>query len=324
MFSHRTVPRSWLLVLGLGFLLVLAGCNGLQSPESPTHTPTVQSTTPAAQRSPSTASVVTTSITSETTGSSPPGFTASEISEPFTLASAHGAVLENESYTVTATSSIRYSNGTVVTEEHITVTIGPTDSRYVYHRTVNGTTPALLGRANGTNVLYANGSVVFRKAIVDGTVAERGIVTDGSQEPVAPNAVYHRSNTNRIGTVFTRLSTVSVTQINDTTFRIEATKFATDRIRFDTQQIRNVSLDSFSATVTVDGFVRTYEYRFQGTVNGNTVTITERVRYGEVGTVTVVPPSWIDGAGQNASAVAPWLEAMTQQAPEIRTSPAGA
>jgi hypothetical protein len=285
------MTRNALLVLGLGLLLVIAGCNGLQSPESTTHSPTLQPTATVAPGSTSTASVGTSSTT---TGSSLPGFTAGEVSGPFTLASAHGNVLQNQSYTVTESSSIRYSNGTVVTEERITATIGPTDSRYVYRRTVNGTTPALFGRANGTMVQYANGSVVFRKAIVDGTVAERGIVTDGNQEPVPPNAVYHRSKTNRIGTVFTRLSIVSVTQINDTTFRIEATEFDTDTLRVDSQQIRDVSLDSFSATVTVDGFVRTYEYRFQGTVNGNTVTVTERVRYGEVGTATVDPPSWYE------------------------------
>lgn len=105
--------------------------------------------------------------------------------------------------------------------------------------------------------------------------------------------------------MFTRLSGVSVTQINDTTFRIEATKFATDRIRFGTHRIRNVSLESFSATVTVGGFVRTYEYRFQGTLNGNPVTVTERVRYGEVGTATVEPPSWYEETGQNPTAVVP-------------------
>lgn len=162
------MTRNALLVLGMGLLVVLAGCNGLQSPDSPTASTFFQSTSMDGMGPTSTASVVSTQMMTETTESSPPGLTAGEVSEPFTLASAHQDLLANDSYTVTESSSIRHSNGTVVTEEQVSATIGPTDSRYVYRRSVNGTASALLGSANGTIVQYANGSVVFRKAIVEG------------------------------------------------------------------------------------------------------------------------------------------------------------
>jgi len=313
------MARNALLPVVVALLLVLSGCNALQGTDTPTASPTqVPTPQPTSTQPPGVTSTQlpggnSTDTTGKRTtgtaapGSSPPGISSNEVSAPFTLASAHGDVLQNESYTMTESSEIRYTNGTVVTSEQITAHIGPSDTRYLYRRTVEGegTATALLGGGNGTIVNYANGSVVFRKTIVEGNVTGPRIVLDGNGDPASPTAVYHAANTNRIGTAFSRLSNVSVTRVNDTTVRIHATEFATDSIRINARPIRNVSLESFSATVTHDGFVRTYRYSFRGTLDGHPVTVTRRVRYSDVGTTTVAAPPWDDEAVANATAVTP-------------------
>ena len=302
------MTRNGLLAV-VALLLVLSGCNALQGTDGPTASPTQVPTPRLTPTQPPMGSSTDTkgerTIGTADPGSYPPGISPDGISAPFTVASVHGDVLQNESYTMREFSEIRYTNGTVVTSEHITANIGPDDTRYLYRRTVNGTATGLLAGGNGTLVNYANGSVVFRKTVVEGNVIGPRIVLDVNGEPASPTAVYHGANTNRIGTAFSRLSNVSVTRVNDTAVRIQATELATDSIRLNARPIRNVSLESFSATVTADGFVRAYRYSFGGTLDGHPVTVTRRVRYSDVGTTTVEAPPWYDEAVENATAVTP-------------------
>jgi hypothetical protein len=301
------MTRNGLLAVVVALLLVLSGCNTLQGTDTPTASPTPVPTLQPTSTQPSGATSTDTmgERTTETADPdfSPPGISPDGISAPFTVASVHGDVLRNDSYTMREFSEIRYTNGTVVTSEHITANIGPDDTRYLYRRTVIGTATALLGGGNGTIVNYANGSVVFRKTVVEGTVTGPVLVLDGDGEPASPMAVNHGANTNRIGTAFSRLSNVSVTRVNDTAVRIHATEFVPDSIRFDARPIHDVSLDSFSATITTDGFVRTYRYSFEGSLDGHPVMVTRRVRYSDVGTTTVEAPPWYDEAVENATAV---------------------
>jgi len=301
------VTRHALLAVLVALLIVLAGCNafgGTDSPtESATSVPTVRSTPTEAPDSPSTSAGEETTTGTPGVGSYPPGVSADGISAPFSLASAHAGALENRSYTVRTAYEIRYQNGTVYAGDSITATVGPGDDTYRYRRTVRGKATGVLGMTNGSIHLYANGSVVVRRFVVGTNATEPFVVRDANGDPVPPHDVFPLAPYDRIGTAFSRLSNVSVERLNDSAYRVRATESATESVRIRAISVRNVSLETFTATITADGLVREYRYRLRGTVDGHAVTVTKRYRYADVGNTTVEAPPWYDEVLENATAL---------------------
>ncbi|MFT4889392.1 MAG: hypothetical protein ACI9YT_000301 [Halobacteriales archaeon] len=307
------VTRHALLAVLVALLIVLAGCNAFgvtdSPPESATSVPTVRPTPTEAPDSPSTSAGEETTTGTAVAGSYPPGVSGDGISAPFSLASAHEGAIDNRSYTVRTAYEIRYHNGTVYAGDRVAATVGPGDDsyqyrRYRYRRSVYGKATGVLGATNGTIHLYANGSVVFRRIVAGTNATEPFVVRDVNGDPVPPHDVFPLAPYDRIGTAFSRLSNVSVERVNDSTYRVRATESATESVRIRGFPIRNVSLETFTATITANGLVRKYRYRRRGTVEGHAVTVTKRYRYADVGNTTVEAPPWYDQAVENGTATA--------------------
>lgn len=277
---HR--PCSALL---LALLLLLAGCNGLPPPESAA-SPTATSTA--------------VEIPSASPTGFPPGVTGVGIAEPFTLSEAHAREL-NRSYTVRQETAIRFTNGTLYTSDTSTTRIGESRTRYTYTVTVRGSGPNFLGGGNGTLTAHSNGTAVLRRIQTDDTTSY-GVYTTPDGELIPPTSVNHGTprNTERIATLFGHVQNTSVTRQGDGSFVIQATALGSDTLEIDGGSIQNVTNPTFTATLTAPGLVQQYELRFNGTLNGDSVTVQEHVRYRDLGSTTVAQPAWYDTA-ENAT-----------------------
>ena len=96
----------------------------------------------------------------------------------------------------------------------------------------------------------------------------------------------------RIPILFGQIENVSVTRQSNGTYLVEATSSSSNTLEVRGTSVRNITAVDFSATVTSDGLVREYRLSFQGTVNGQPVTVTEYVRYASIGTTSVTEPGW--------------------------------
>jgi len=255
--------NHYLMTVALVTVVVLAGCSGF-TPEE-----TTIETTPSEDET-----------TIETTPSGdveyPPGITDDKIADSFTLADAHSTTLQDTSFSVSQTSEIRYTNGTLYTRENQSTHVAADKTRFRYRSTVNGTAPRFLGGPSGTVELYSNGSVVVRKLEARGNVSY-GLVTNPQGEPADPLSTYRGMplQSSRIPILFGQIENVSVTRQSNGTYLVEATSSSSNTLEVRGTSVRNITAVDFSATVTSDGLVREYRLSFQGTVNGQPVTVTE-------------------------------------------------
>lgn len=240
--------------------------------------------------------------TGNANGDFPPGITQSGVTEPWALANAHATELTNTSYTVTETSEIRYTNGTLYTRENATVQVTAEKTLYIYNSTVRGTVQRFLGGSEGTLVRYSNGSAVVRKVVQNGSTSY-GVEREPNGDLAAPASVYHGTPTNdeRISILFERAENVTIDEINNTTYRLRATNFDGDYLELGATSITNVTVVEFTATITSDGLVREYRLTFRGTVSGHEVEGFEHIMYSDIGTTPVSRPSWYDRAAENSS-----------------------
>lgn len=227
----------------------------------------------------------------------PPGITEDGIEDSFALADAHSESLRDTSYSVTQTSEIRYANGTLYTRENQSTYVGADKTKFRYRSTVTGTAARFLGGTSGTVEIYSNGSVVVRKLEARGNVSY-GQVTTPEGEPADPLSTYRGMplQSSRIPILFGQISEVSVTPQDNGTYLVQATAFSSNNLEVRGTLVRNITAVDFTATVNSDGLVREYRLSFQGTVNGQDVTVTEHVRYSSIGTTSVEEPGWFEQA----------------------------
>lgn len=236
------------------------------------------------------------STTTESLGTLPPGLTGEGVADPFALAAAHGDALRG-SYTVDERVEIRFANGTPYRVERSTAEVAVPDSRYRYTVSANGTGPNFLGGGNGTLSVYADGSVAARRLVAAGNTSTQ-VYTDAAGDPVDPAVVFHGTprNDERLATLLSYVVNETVERRTPSAYRLRATRFSTDTLSVRGTTVRNLSVASFTATVTEDGRVTGYDLRLAGTVDGRRVTVRETVRYSAVGTTTVEPPAWFEDA----------------------------
>lgn len=269
--------------------LVLAGCNGLAlggdgTPErtlTPAAVPTDEPTPTPVQRL-------------------APGLTGDGVFEAITLGDAHASVLDNTSYTMRENSTAVYSNGTVFNRGTVDAQIAANDSRYyvVLNRSGVVLGGGTLGRttwSNGERVLVAetrNNSTSYQ--------SPRG----AEREPLSPREALFFDPTNReeiyayFGAVETRVADRE-TRNGTRLYRIEATEVtypAAFVVRWNNP--RNLSM---TALVDSRGLVHEYRLRYTATLDGETVEVTRRVRYSNLGNTTIERPPWYDAAIANAT-----------------------
>lgn len=250
-------------------LVVLAGCNFGQGPRQ-THT-----STPAP-------------VPSETAASIPPTTAPpAGVQNPFERARIHTSSLQQTAYTVNETYVIRYRNGTVYHRRVATTRVGA--NRSTYNFTSRARTEAPNHPGNHTTYAYSNGSVAaLRVSTADGMTDQVFRPREG--EPFSSEYVTTRAtNEERLAFLYSIARNVSIAEEGEAGYVLRATTIAEDTLEVDGIEIQNTSVDVFSARF-VDGLVREYLLRLQGTVGGRSVTVTEQVRYSMVGNTSIAPP----------------------------------
>lgn len=270
------------LVVGL---LLLAGCAGVQFQWGSGSSPTTPTASPES---------------TQDTSQYPPGITSAGVSEPATLSTAHATTLQGQSYSVTKTYQIEYSNGTLYTSETVSTQVAASEARYLYNSTVRGTVERIYGSSSGTLVRYANGSVVVQKTEI-GAEASYRVITGPNGEPVPPAELSPEPADDRINVLFGALSNVSVTRQSGSVYRIEATSLGRNSLVVDEILISNVTDFHFTATVSADGLVRAYTVSYDGTVDGHAVSVREQREYDTIGSTTVEQPPWYENAVSNST-----------------------
>ncbi|MFB6116986.1 hypothetical protein [Halosegnis sp.] len=269
-------------------LVVLAGCNapaGGGSVETPAET-----ATPAPVPADETLA---------------PGVTREGVVSPESLAEAHTAALENESYTLIANRTERYANGTVRSGLDLRVELA-TDRSYASQAATTGPEgPVFLGRPPAGAGFWSNGSVYVRRlARGNSTIynefrpLDDGAGTWGYWVRTVPFGGEQADPTSFYTGVFRSIAIESIEQreANGTTaYRLSGGKLRQASFTSEFTDVRNVSL---TATVTEQGVVRSLVLRFSGTTDGATVDIEWRVRYQNVSATTVERPPWFDRAVQ--------------------------
>jgi hypothetical protein len=275
--------RSILSAL-VALVVILAGCNGLALGGDETPTSTV---TPA--------DVPTDEPTPTPVPQLAPGFTGEGVTEPFVLAEAHAAVLENTSYTYHENTTARYTNGTVYTHGTTHTQSVANDSRFYIVQ-------------SGSNV-----EVYKTKRLSIWSNGERTLVARTSNNTTSYTArrsangesAFGGTSSERLAALFSSVKTrvVGQEQRNGTTvYRVAATNVTNPTVlERGWQNPRNVTL---RALISSQGLVREYQVNYTATRNSSTVHVNRRIRYTNIGNTTVERPPWYDEASKNISTTA--------------------
>lgn len=290
------LPALHAVVLAL--LVATAGCSGVGSQSTVDTTvaeTTGTETTTNAERT----------ATEEGDGEAPaelaPGLSERGVEDATALANAHRERLADESLTIDSVNVERYENGSV--RERTNVTTRTAANRTRYRIAVNTTEPNWLSGTEGEGELWANGTHVFRAHAVNGTT---NYDLDPDSASVDPREYLFGdlTNSDRLLVLFTAFEGERVQQVDDgdatdrERYRVTATDLAhPDFLGPDDAAARNATLDAEIETGGPEAgtFVREYTLRYEITVEGEVVTVTERVRFSNVGETTVERPEWYDG-----------------------------
>jgi hypothetical protein len=263
-------------------MVTFAGCAALTPGDSETETPAGSAETTAPE-------------TSTANDSGPPGVSSDGAIDPFAAADAHADALDGSSYAFGKRIEIRYANGTVYTDATTNASVAANGSRYLYDLSVQTRGGGFFGTVGESIRYYSNGSAVLRKVVrTNGTNVS--VYGDGDPVPLSRLPFDSPRNDERIAVLYERLSNVSVTQSDSGDYRLRSDSFDGDSLDAGGVTLGNVTNAEFEATVAPSGLVRSYDLTLRGTLDGERVTMSERVRYIGVGNVTVARPPWSDGA----------------------------
>ena len=256
--------------------LVFAGCNGISlGGETPTET-----LTPAA--------VPTDEPTPTPVPQLAPGLTEAGVTNPFTLAAAHTATLNDTSYLFYENTTVRYENDTITDSSMIRTEFAAAANRF--HIVQNETNS--LGPRNIS--LWSNGERILVAQTSDNSTSYNVL---RNTENDARQFLSFGTSDERIGRLFSAVETrvTDRERRNGTTlYRVEATD-VTNPGAFESewQNPRNVTL---VAHIGSPGLVRAYHLRYEATLDGAPVRVERHVSYTNIGNTTVERPPWYDAA----------------------------
>jgi len=283
-----TRPVGTLAVL---LLVVTAGCNGLAGTE--TDTPTT--------RDPYGVPETTSAATTERAPSLLPGVTERGVRDPRTLARAHGREVRASSFVLTSNRTIRYSNGTLYSMLSLRVAVDETRTYLATVSTDGPGAPVFLGAPPASAEFWSNGTLYARAYGVGNETTYNTfeppnafVATWRYWVSTVPYGGQDGTATDYLAALFSSVRTRVAdrrTENGTTVYRLVGTGPASEQFVDDVRNPRSVNL---SATVDERGIVRRLELTYAGDVDGTTVRVTRRLRYGRIGNTTVDRPSWVD------------------------------
>jgi hypothetical protein len=288
------MKRPFVASVLLALVVVLAGCGA----------PFGSSDAGTAERTLTPAVVPTDEPTPTTVPQLAPGIDGTGVTDPLALVEAHTAVLDERSYVLDRSLTVRYANGTVHRRQVTDARFAASRARYRIVSTYSGVP---FDNESAAIATFANGDHVFLARTTNGsTIYELSHGFDG--KPASPREVFADAfeGSERIYSLFAGVETRVVDRVtrNETTrYRIVGAA-ASDGGAVASQygDPRNVTV---SATIDTRGLVREYRLRYEGTLDGTTVSVVRRARYTAVGSTTVERPPWYEAAVGNVSTAAP-------------------
>jgi hypothetical protein len=222
-------------------------------------------------------------------GSSPPGIsTDNGIVDAYALVDTHTENLRNHSYTVNYTITERYSNGTLRTSQETTTMVGVSQEQYHSISRVTGNSNAIFGADRGTVKYWSNGTTRLRAIVVDGETTYREL----SDSP--PTVL--KSYDERLYVLFTS-SNVSVTKQTTeggTVYRVHSTEVVQPSLVPRSTELTNVTNVSFSAVVSPEGTIQSYDLSYRATYRDERITVQERLSFTDFDSTTVGTPAWVE------------------------------
>lgn len=230
----------------------------------------------------------------------PSGLSRAGVSDPDALGRAHEAALVNESFTLTASRTLRATNGTLRSELTVTVSLGPDRSFLVNAETAGPDAPVFLGNPPARGTYWSNGTTYARRLARDDAR-----VYNTFEPPGRAGTWRYWTETVPFGgerdgpsAAFARAFAATETRVATPRERDGATRHRVSGDRavgaYDVgTDPRDVRL---TASVTPEGLVRSFALSYTATVDGAPVRVAWRVRYTAVGRTTVADPPWLDRA----------------------------
>lgn len=284
--------RSRTGALALAVLLVTAGCGGLGpgsagdgGAESLTPAPV-----PTADRP------------------YPPGVTDSGVVAPEELARAHERALEDVGYRLQSNRSTYYTNGSVRSRIDLDLRLSRDRHHRVAVRTAGPRGPVILGRPPASGIYWSNRSLYANRLVRDNQTFY-SLTTDAAA-PIATwsywagtaafggESSYARA---RYTAIFQDIPTRVVDR-----YRANGTVYYELRGRTSTATAFTAGpVDAIGpagpgptlrATVRADGLIRSLHLRYRAFHDGDEYIVDWRIRYPQVGNVTVTQPPWLDRA----------------------------
>jgi hypothetical protein len=274
-------------VAALALCLLLSGCSTLSPNPEPRPGTTTATPAPVPTAGPD--------------GTLAPGLTREGVVDARTLAVAHVARLADRSYTLTATRTTRYPNGTLRERLELNLSLGADRSYLAHAETAGPRAPVFLGRPPASAAFWSNGSVYTRRLTHAGSTTYTTFQpTNGAGTwqywartvPFGGRGGNPRGFLTRTFTAIPTRTTGRAVDSGPTTYTVVGTR-ATATIELGVEDPREVDL---RAEVTADGLVRSLTLTYVGTVDGRTVEVTRRLRYDRVGATDVTRPPWVDRA----------------------------
>jgi hypothetical protein len=271
------------LCLFLVALLLLSGCNAFSG--SDTKAPTV---TPA--------DVPTDRPTPTQVHTLAPGLTQYGVGDPIALGNAHNAVLSNTSYTYIATTTEKYTNGTLRARQTVKARVVEPKGRYYAIENFTFYRVPGINNMNRRIEYWSNGTLLL---------SVRKIGDNTSYQKISSPAISasYFSRDPRFYALFGSLDTRVVgrkTHDETTLYRLKSTEI-TDPTSFSrgmTNRYENPRNVTFQALIDFRGVVHEYRLAYTATgigMNTNVTTrIVETVRYTEIGSTNVERPSWYE------------------------------
>lgn len=275
----HTVSRPRLRVAAVALLAVLAGCSALVPAGTPTATPAPVPTEPS---------------TPTATPMLAPGLSGAGVTDPLALATAHGSVLRNRSYTVHDTVTERAADGRLLRRRDVTRRSGPNGTRGHAVYDLSGPRRLPIAVPNATRVeLYIEGTDGY----VAGTNATGTYYERFAVDPVAGDRTLFALLASADPRVAGRTTRNGTTLYRLRADRVPDPEFLAGAIALGPYD--EVSNGSMTALVDPRGFVHEYRITFRKVVDGNRTRVTRTVRYRAVGSTTVERPAWVDETAES-------------------------
>lgn len=280
------MPASWPSALAFIVLLTLAGCSGLSL--EGTTTPERSELTPAP-------------VPDAVDGSGPPGIADGEVTSVRLLGQAHGAALNELSYTVASNRTVVYPNETVRSQIRTRVAV-ERDGTHLADVSVRGPrAPVLLGRPPASATFWSDGERNLRRLERDNRTVYNEYTPPDSYagtrsfwvQSVALDGTPTRDVTRTLGSFRTLTVAERAGASNESLIR--------GRALWEDESVTSGAVDPTNATLTArvrnDGLVAAYRVRYTArTPDGERIRVIQSVRFENVGQTTVERPSWYDRA----------------------------